>query len=247
MILRTDGITRAFGSLIAVNNVSMEIKEGEIRAVIGPNGAGKSTFLDLITNRTRPTSGKVYFKEKDITFLPPYKIVKLGIGKCFQVSKLFPELSVFENIQIACISKGGKVYDFYSPGTDFKSDEVMEIIESVGLTKMADGMAGYLSYGDQRRLEIGITLALHPTLLLLDEPTAGISRAEGHEVMRLVKDLAVKNSLTIIFIEHDMDIVFNYADLISVLHHGSLIATGTPAEIKCDKVCQSVYLGEKVE
>ena len=247
MILRTSGLTREFGSLRAVDNVSLEVEEGQIRAIIGPNGAGKSTFLDLIINRTRPTSGKVFFKERDITSMAPYKIVKLGIGKCFQISKLFPELTVFENIQIACISKGGKVYSLFAPGANIMQAEVLQIIESVGLSKMADGLAGYLSYGDQRRLEIGITLALRPTLLLLDEPTAGVSRAEGHEVMRMVKNLAKKNALTIVFIEHDMDIVFNYADIISVLHQGGLIASGTPEEIKNNNLVQSVYLGEKVE
>jgi branched-chain amino acid transport system ATP-binding protein len=245
MILKTEGLTKEFGSLRAVDTVSLEVNEGEIRAIIGPNGAGKSTFLDLVTNRTRPTSGKVYFKEKEITNFPPYKIVKLGMGKCFQVSKLFPELTVFENIQIALINKKGKVYNMYSSGQNILQDEAIQIIRSIGLDKIADEQAGYLSYGDQRRLEIGITLALQPILLLLDEPTAGISRSEGHEVMQLVKDLALKNSLTIVFIEHDMDIVFNYADFISVLHQGRLIATGTPSEIKNNRLVQSVYLGEK--
>lgn len=247
MILKTTGLTKEFGSLRAVDRVSLEIKEGEIRAIIGPNGAGKSTLLDLITSRTRPTSGRVYFKDKDITNLPPYSIVRMGMGKCFQVSKLFPELTVFENIQIAMISKFGKVYNMYSSGQTILQSEAVQILASIGLDKIADEIAGYLSYGDQRRLEIGITLSLQPTLLLLDEPTAGISRAEGYEVMRLVKDLAAKRALTIVFIEHDMDIVFNYADIISVLHQGALITTGTPAEIKNNRMVQSVYLGEKVE
>jgi branched-chain amino acid transport system ATP-binding protein len=247
MILKTEGLTKEFGSLKAVDNVSLEVKEGEIRAIIGPNGAGKSTFLDLITNRTRPTSGKVYFKNKEITNLPPYNIVKLGMGKCFQVSKLFPELTVFENIQIALINKKGKVYNMYSSGQNILQDESLQILKSIELHQIADSLAGYLSYGDQRRLEIGITLALQPTLLLLDEPTAGISRSEGHRVMKLIKYLAVTNALTIVFIEHDMDIVFNYADLISVLHYGGLIATGTPSEIKNNSLVQSVYLGENIE
>jgi branched-chain amino acid transport system ATP-binding protein len=170
----------------------------------------------------------------------------MGIGKCFQISKLFPELTVFGNIQIALISKWGKVYNMYSSGHNILQSEAFKILASIGLSEIADELAGYLSYGDQRRLEIGITLALQPILLLLDEPTAGISRAEGHEVMRLVKNLAVTHALTIVFIEHDMDIVFNYADLISVLHQGGLIATGTPTEIRNNNLVQSVYLGEKV-
>ena len=245
MILRTVGLSKDFGSLRAVNNVSLEIKDGQMRAIIGPNGAGKTTLLDLITNRTRPTSGQVYFKEKDITYLPPYAIVKLGIGKCFQISKLFPELTVFENIQIACISKAGKVYKMYLPGSDAMHDESRQIINSIGLTSLADASAGYLSYGDQRRLEIGITLALRPMLLLLDEPTAGVSRVEGDEVMRLIKRLAVERALTIVFIEHDMNVVFNYADEITVMHQGAIIATGTPEAIKNNKLVQNCYLGEE--
>jgi branched-chain amino acid transport system ATP-binding protein len=247
MILKTANLTRDFGSLRAVNDVSLDIPDGETRAIIGPNGAGKSTLLDLITNRTRPTSGKVFFKEKEITNFPAYKIAKMGMGKCFQISKLFPELTVFENIQIALISQRNQVYNMYSAGQNILQAEAVKVLSSIGLDKIADELAGYLSYGDQRRLEIGITLALEPTLLLLDEPTAGISRAEGHEVMRLVKSLAAQRALTIVFIEHDMDIVFNYADIISVMHQGALIATGKPNEIKNNSLVQSVYLGEKVE
>ena len=246
MILKTVGLSKDFGSLKAVNDVSLEIKEGSIRAVIGPNGAGKTTLFDLITNRTRPTSGKVYFQDKDITYLPPYKIVRLGVGKCFQISKLFAELTVFENIQIACIGKAGRVYNMYSPGHKVMRDEALGIIKSIGLMDLANAPAGYLSYGDQRRLEIGITLALQPMLLLLDEPTAGVSRAEGYEVMKLIKALAAERALTIVFIEHDMDIVFNYAEEITVMHQGAIIATGAPEVIKNNKLVQSCYLGETV-
>jgi branched-chain amino acid transport system ATP-binding protein len=246
VILKTVGLCKDFGSLRAVNGASLEVKEGSMRAIIGPNGAGKTTLFDLITNRTHPTSGKVYFQGKDITYLPPYKIVKLGVGKCFQISKLFPELTVFENIQIACISKARKVYNMYSPGNKVMRDEVLQIINSIGLINLADAPAGYLSYGDQRRLEIGITLALGPTLLLLDEPTAGVSRAEGYEVMKLIKMLASERALTIVFIEHDMDIVFNYAEEITVMHQGTIIATGAPEVIKNNKQVQSCYLGETV-
>jgi len=244
VILKTVGLSKNFGSLQAVNDVSLEIKEGTIRAVIGPNGAGKTTLFDLITNRTNPTSGKVYFQGKDITYLPPHKIVKLGIGKCFQISKLFPELNVFENIQIACISRAKKVFNMYSSGNKTMRDEVLQIINSIGLAALTDTSAGYLSYGDQRRLEIGITLALQPTLLMLDEPTAGVSRSEGYEVMKLIKKLASERTLTIVFIEHDMDIVFNYAEEITVMHQGTIIATGAPEAIKNSKQVQSCYLGE---
>jgi branched-chain amino acid transport system ATP-binding protein len=246
MILKTVALSKDFGSLRAVNNVNLEIKDGQIRAIIGPNGAGKTTLLDLITNRTRSTSGRVYFRDREITRLPPYDIVKLGIGKCFQISKLFPELTVFENIQIACISQNRKVYNMYASGSNIMQKEVVQIIESIGLSQMIDEHAGYLSYGDQRRLEIGITLGLHPALLLLDEPTAGVSRAEGNNVMKLIKSLALERLLTIVFIEHDMDIVFNYADEITVMHQGGIIATGTPTEIRNNQLVQDTYLGESV-
>jgi branched-chain amino acid transport system ATP-binding protein len=246
MILRTDGLTRDFGSLRAVNNVSLDLPDGQIRAIIGPNGAGKTTLLDLITNRTPASAGHVYFRDKEITWAPSYTIVRMGIGKCFQVSKLFPALTAFENIQIACISKGKKTFNMVSSGKKVLADEVQGILESIGLASMTGETAGYLSYGDQRRLEIGITLGLHPSLLLLDEPTAGVSRSEGNEVMLLIKRLAAERGLTILFIEHDMDIVFNYADEITVMHQGAVIASDTPARIKDNKLVQDTYLGEKI-
>jgi branched-chain amino acid transport system ATP-binding protein len=246
MILKTVDLMKDFGSLRAVNHVSLEIEEGEVRAIIGPNGAGKSTLLDLISNRSHPTSGHVYFKGKEITHLPPFSIASRGIGRCFQISKLFLGLTTFENVQIACISKWGKVYHMVSSKNNVLDDEVTKILDSIGLSGIADELAGYLSYGDQRRLEIGITLAMMPTLLLLDEPTAGVSRAEGNDLMRLVKTLAIKQALTIVFIEHDMDMVFNYANKISVMHQGQVIATGKPDEIKNNILVQNIYLGEKV-
>jgi branched-chain amino acid transport system ATP-binding protein len=245
VILRTVDLTKDFGSLRAVDNVCLEIEEGEVRAIIGPNGAGKSTLLDIVTNRTRPTSGRSYFRDSEITHLAPFAIAALGVGRCFQVSKLFPGLSVFGNVQIACISKRGKVYNMYSAGNRALESEVHRLLDSIGLKRMADELAGYLSYGDQRRLEIGITLAMKPALLLLDEPTAGVSRAEGHDLMQLVKSLAIDRSLTIVFIEHDMDMVFKYADKISVMHLGRLMMTGTSDEIKSDATVRAIYLGEK--
>ncbi|MGD0918901.1 MAG: ABC transporter ATP-binding protein [Thermodesulfobacteriota bacterium] len=246
MILRTIDLVKDFGSLRAVDNVSLDIEGGEVRAIIGPNGAGKSTLLDLITNRSHPTSGSVYFRGKEITNLPPFTIASKGIGRCFQISKLFLGLTTFENVQIACISKWGKVYHMYSFKNNVLDHEVTKVLDSIGLNEMADELAGYLSYGDQRRLEIGITLAMMPTLLLLDEPTAGVSRGEGNDLMRLIKKLAAEQALTIIFIEHDMDMVFNYADKISVMHQGRVIATGIPDEIRNNSLVQNIYLGEKI-
>jgi branched-chain amino acid transport system ATP-binding protein len=242
-ILRTVDLTKDFGSLRAVDSVNLEIEEGEVRAIIGPNGAGKSTLLDVVTNRSRPTFGRSYFRGRDITDLQPFAIAARGIGRCFQVSKLFAGLSVFENVQVACISKAGKVYDMHSAGGRILEGEVNGLLDSIGLKAMAHELAGYLSYGDQRRLEIGITLAMKPALLLLDEPTAGVSRAEGHDLMQLVKNLASDQRLTIVFIEHDMDMVFKYSDKISVMHLGQLMTTGAPDEIRNDTMVRAIYLG----
>ena len=236
VILRTEHLVRYFGALKATDDVSLDIYRGEIHAVIGPNGAGKSTLMDLIVNRTSPNEGRVFFEGKEITRVPPYKIADQGLCKCFQISKLFGHLTCFENIQIAQIKKHKKVYDFMPKRADYLHDEVMEVLESVG-------MAALLSYGDQRRLEIAITLAMEPKLLMLDEPTAGVARAEGYEIMKMIRELALKRGFTVVFIEHDMEIVFNYSDRISVLDHGALIATDTPANIRNNEFVQNAYVG----
>ena len=245
MILRTIDLIKTFGSLMAVASVNLEIEEGEVRAIIGPNGAGKSTLLDVITNRSHATSGRTYFRDRDISNVPPHAIASLGIGRCFQISKLFSGLSANENVEIACLSRFGKVYQMYPSTRSAIRDEVAATLDSIGLAGMAHELAGHLSYGDQRRLEIGITLALSPVLLLLDEPTAGVSRAEGHELMKLIKKLAIEKALTIIFIEHDMDILFGYANRISVMYLGRLVMTGTPEEVRHDDMVQRIYLGER--
>ncbi len=243
VILRTEHLVRYFGALKATDDVSLDIYRGEIHAVIGPNGAGKSTLMDLIVNRTSPNEGRVFFEGKEITRVPPYKIADQGLCKCFQISKLFGHLTCFENIQIAQIKKHKKVYDFMPKRADYLHDEVMEVLESVGMARNAGETAALLSYGDQRRLEIAITLAMEPKLLMLDEPTAGVARAEGYEIMKMIRELALKRGFTVVFIEHDMEIVFNYSDRISVLDHGALIATDTPANIRNNEFVQNAYVG----
>lgn len=243
VILRTEHLVRYFGALKATDDVSLDIYRGEIHAVIGPNGAGKSTLMDLVVNRTSPNEGRVFFEGKEITKVPPYKIADQGLCKCFQISKLFGHLTCFENIQIAQIKKHKKVYDFMPKRADYLHDEVMEVLESVGMARNAGETAALLSYGDQRRLEIAITLAMEPKLLMLDEPTAGVARAEGYEIMKMIRELALKRGFTVVFIEHDMEIVFNYSDRISVLDHGALIATDTPANIRNNEFVQNAYVG----
>jgi branched-chain amino acid transport system ATP-binding protein len=243
IIIETKKLTKDFGSLRAVNEVDWQVEVGAIRAIIGPNGAGKSTFLDLVTNRTHCTSGEVFFQGENITNKPVHYIAEKGMGKCFQISKLFPTMTVFENVQIAAINRAGLTYNLFRPSRKLLQDEVDAVLDSIGILDKSREQAQYLSYGDQRRLEIGITLAMEPKVLLLDEPTAGIARSEGYAVMDLVQRLAQERHLTIVFIEHDMDIVFNYSESISVMDHGRMIATGTPQEIRENPEVQESYLG----
>ncbi len=242
-ILRVEHLERYFGALHATKDVSFEVPYGQVRAIIGPNGAGKSTLMDLITNRTPPTSGKVYFCGEDITGLAPYKIVHKGMTKCFQISKLFMNLTVYENVQIPRIEMNRKTFSIFPRQDTYLKEEIRTYLALVGMEDKMNEVAAYLSYGDQRRLDIAIALAMDPKLLILDEPAAGVAREEAYKLMQLIRDLGKKRNMTIIFIEHDMDIVFNCAELISVMHQGSLIATGTPYEIKNDEFGRESYLG----
>lgn len=243
IILRTEKLTRRFGALVAVSEVSLEIFEGEVHAIIGPNGAGKTTFLDCVINRTSPSGGKVFFCGEEITGLAPYKVVEKGISKCFQISKLFVNQTCVENVRIALIVKSGSVFDPRPKNGDYLRAEAIEVLKLVGIAHLADETAAYLSYGDQKRLEIAIALALKPKLLLLDEPTAGVSRVEGYAIMDMILRLVRDEHITVIFIEHDMDIIFNYADRISVMNHGELLATDTPECIRKNAFVQEAYLG----
>jgi len=242
-ILRVENLNRFFGALHATKDVSFVVPEGQVRAIIGPNGAGKSTLMDLITNRTRPSSGKVIFRGEDITGLAPEKIVHKGMTKCFQISKLFNNLTVYENVQIPRIEMNHRTFNPFPVRDTYLKKEVLRYLSLVGLEDKMNETAAYLSYGDQRRLDIAIALAMDPKLLILDEPAAGVAREEAYTLMQLIRDLGKEQNMTIIFIEHDMDIVFNYADEISVLRDGEMIATGTPDEIKQNTYVQEAYLG----
>lgn len=243
VILKVQDIGKHFGALKAVDGVSLDIMDGEMHAVIGPNGAGKSTLMDLICRRTIPSEGSVTFAGKDISKLPPYEIANQGLCKCFQVSKLFGGLTAFENVRIALVKTKKRIFDFLPKPDSYLREESMDLLRSVGLEAAADETAALLSYGDQRRLEIAITLALQPRLLILDEPTAGVARAEGYDIMKMIRALAQEKEMTVIFIEHDMEIVFNYADRISVMYNGKLLATGTPEEVHNNEFVQQAYIG----
>lgn len=242
-ILKVEHLNRFFGALHATNDVSFEVPDGQVRAVIGPNGAGKSTLMDLICNRTTPSSGKVVFRGEDITGLAPHKIVHKGMCKCFQISQIFTNLTVFENVQIARINMNKTAFGFKPRKESYLREEVEYYLSLVGIEDKMNEIAGFMSYGDQRRLDIAIALAMEPKLLILDEPAAGVAREEAHRLMQLVRKLGEEQHMTMMFIEHDMDIVFNYADVISVMSNGAMIATGTPDEIKQNEFVQQAYLG----
>lgn len=247
VILKTEGLNRYFGQLHAVRDVTFEVQEGEVRAVIGPNGAGKSTLMDLICNRTPLSSGKVFFKGQEITGVAPHKIVHKGMCKCFQISQIFSNLTVFENVQIARINMNKKAFGFIPVSHSFLKSEVEHYLELVGIADKINEIAGYMSYGDQRRLDIAIALAMEPQLLILDEPAAGVAREEAHKLMQLILKLGKEQHTTLLFIEHDMDIVFNYADIISVMRNGAMIATGLPDEIRRNDFVREAYLGGEAE
>lgn len=242
-ILKVENLNRYFGALHATRDVSFEVPEGQVRAVIGPNGAGKSTLMDLICNRTTPNSGNVRFYGEDITGLAPYKIVHRGMCKCFQITQIFQNLTVYENVQIARINMNKKVFSFLRVSDTYLKDEVVHFLSLVGIQDKMNEIAGFLSYGDQRRLDIAIALAMEPKLLILDEPAAGVAREEAYKLMNLIRKLGIDQHMTMMFIEHDMDIVFHYADAISVMCNGSMLATGTPDEIKKNEFVQEAYLG----
>ena len=240
-MLRTEGLTIRFGGLTALNNVNFELRRGEIRAIIGPNGAGKSTFFNCLTGVLHPTSGRIMFNGEDITGLPPNEISRRGIARSYQITNILPNATVLENVRIAAQSRrhGWSMLRHY---TEFRDiiDKAQAVLASVGLAAKADELAANLSHGEQRNLEIGIALATEPQLLCLDEPTAGMSAAETHDTMALVRRIA--KDLTILIVEHDMQVVMELAQRITVLHYGEVLAEGTPAEIQQNPRVQEVYL-----
>jgi len=243
-LLEVARLKRSFGGFQALGGVSFQVEAGEISAVIGPNGAGKTTLFNVITGHLAPDSGRVGFAGRDITGQPPHAICRLGLARSFQRTNIFPRLSVFENVQIAILSHERRAYGLWTGAQGLGRDRTMEILEDVGLALRAADPSGSLSYGDQKQLELGIALALQPTLLLLDEPTAGMSPQETRTSVALVARIARERKLTVLFTEHDMDVVFSVAQRIRVLHQGRLIAEGAPEEIRGLAEVKRVYFGE---
>ncbi|MBN9461858.1 MAG: ABC transporter ATP-binding protein [Burkholderiales bacterium] len=245
-LLRLDGVSRNFGKLQAVRDVSFAMSEGELRAVIGPNGAGKTTFFNLITGFFPPSAGEIWFDGESIRERSVVYRVRRGIVRTFQITEVFPELSVFENVRIGVETAAGVNGRPWLPRAARArlARRVDELMDTVDLSGKAERVVGELAHGDQRVVEIALALAMNPRLLLLDEPTAGMGDAETDHMVGLVRRLHAERSLSILFIEHDMSIVFDIAQRITVLDQGRLLAEGTPAEISADERVRTAYLGD---
>jgi branched-chain amino acid transport system ATP-binding protein len=245
-LLRVDNVFKHFGSLIAVSDVSMTVEPGELRAVIGPNGAGKTTFFNTISGFMVPTSGRIIFDGEDITTVLPARRVWRGIARTFQITEVFPELSVRENLRIAVeVAAGYRMSPWLSQEADGEiRARVTELMDTSGLADKADRLVGELAHGDQRATEIMMALALKPRLLLLDEPTAGMGDQETYDITQLIRKLHRDQKLTIVLIEHDMRVVFHLADRIMVLAEGKMLAEGTPKDIAANEAVQAAYLGK---
>jgi branched-chain amino acid transport system ATP-binding protein len=241
--LHTECLYRSFGSLIVTNNLSLTVEHGERHVIIGPNGAGKTSLINQIGGQLRPSSGRVFFKDVDITGWSPDRLCRAGVARTFQRNNLFQNLSVLENVRMAVQARRGHGLDFFTPVPRLADTlaQANEVLRRVGLDRDSLRLARNLSYGEQRQLEIAMALAGEPELLLLDEPTSGMSPAETNSMVELIA--ALPRSIAILMIEHDMKVVFSLADRISVLYYGAILASGTAAEIQADERVREVYLG----
>jgi len=243
-ILETKGLYHDFSGLQVLFDVNLQVQEGERHAVIGPNGAGKTTLFNVITGTYQPSRGQVYFKGKEITGARPHELTRLGMGRSFQITSTFSRLTTFQNIRMAILSKKAIRFQMFRK-VDTMQDitrETDEVLKRINLDRERDMPAGMLSYGKHRSLEISLALATDPDLIMLDEPTAGMSRDETHTAVDLIRRLT--EGKTVVIIEHDMDVIFSLADRITVLHYGQILASGPPAEIKQNQAVKDAYLGE---
>jgi len=244
-MLEVRGVRKSFDGFLAVNDATLSVARGQIAAIIGPNGAGKTTLFNLITGHLRPDAGAVVLEGRDITGLPPHDVCRLGMGRSFQRTNIFPKLTVYQNVQAAFLSHRGRGRDLWTRVEHLYRAETEEVLAALNLRERAGEVSGFLSHGAQKQLELGIALASEPSLLLLDEPTAGMSVTETRETIRLVERIARERGLTLLFTEHDMEVVFSIAQKITVLHQGRVIADGAPADVRADPEVRRVYLGER--
>lgn len=242
-LLEVRGLTKRFGHLTAVRNLDLDVAAGERHSIIGSNGAGKTSLFHMITGRLRPTMGNVYFRDTEITGLAPHHIARMGLARSFQITNIFPHLSVRENLRLGIQAQHWHQRAWW-PDRSIMSDtaeRAMHLLGRLNLLVAADAVAGTLSYGDQRRLEIGLALALNPVLILLDEPTAGMSLAATHEIVDLLRQ--IPREVTILLIEHDIDVVLKLSDRVTVMHQGEVLAQGTPNEVERNARVQDAYFG----
>ena len=243
-ILEVTGLDKRFGGVHVTRNVNFSMEEGEQSAIIGPNGAGKSTLMNLLTGYHLPDAGTVRFAGRDITGLPAHVIVRMGVSRAFQVSNIFPRMTVFENVRSAVHAQMGESYNLFGRASRIGIAGTEETLALCGLESRRDVVAGELAQGEKKRLELAIALAGKPKLLFLDEPTAGMSVDEARGTMDLVDRLNRELRLTVLFTEHDMAIVFNHARRLTLLHRGEIVVQGTPEEVRANETAQKVYLGE---
>jgi branched-chain amino acid transport system ATP-binding protein len=244
-LLELDGLSRRFGGIIAVDGVTMRVAAGEVRAVIGPNGAGKTTLFNLITGVLKTSGGSVRFDDEPLTGLSPYSICQRGISRTFQITALFPEMTARENARLAAQARHARRWQPYGGSAVFDDADQRgdAALERLGLTHVAQRPAGLLSHGDQRLLEVAMALAQQPRLLLLDEPTQGLSVEETEQAVATLAGLLADGTMTVLLVEHDMEVVFRLARMITVLHRGAVIADGTPDDVKANEEVQRAYLG----
>ena len=244
-MLELRDLRKSFDGFLATAGVSLGVAQGSISAIIGPNGAGKTTLFNLITGHLTPDSGRVVFKGRDVTGIAPHDLCRLGMGRSFQRTNIFPRLTVYQNVQAAFLSHRGRGWNLFAPVEELYRAETEALLAAVGLADRAGEISGFLSHGAQKQLELGIALALEPEILLLDEPTAGMSASETREAIALIARLARERQLTLLFTEHDMEVVFSIAQRITVLHQGRVIAEGAPDDVRRDAEVRRVYLGER--
>lgn len=242
-MLSIHGLVKSFAGFRAIDGVDLDVESNARHAVIGPNGAGKTTLFNLITGHLTPTEGSIAFQDRAITGIAPHQIVKLGIARSFQRVNVFPRLTVFENVQTSRLVHAGLHFQLFGDGRNLCRDKTEFDLEQTGLKDEATALAGMLSYGKQKQLELAIALASEPRLLLLDEPTAGMSPHETTEIIDLIDRITAERRLTLLFTEHDMNVVFRISDRITVLHHGKILASGEPEEVRNNAEVQRTYLG----
>ena len=246
-ILNVQGLSKSFGGLRALQGVNMQVKPGEFHAIIGPNGAGKSTFFNVLTGFLRPDQGQILFEGQSTAGIAPHRLIRLGVGRTFQITRIFPSMTVLENLQVTLISHARQHWQGWFSCDGLHLSRAKELLDLVGLSAQMNHLANTLAHGDKKRLELALVLANQPKLLLLDEPTAGMAAQERLAAIKMVQQVATQLGVSCVFTEHDMAVVFAVATHVTVLHQGQVLAHGLPQEVRNSPVVQQVYLGETIQ